>query len=176
MAQTVIINGVTYQNVASVQIPKGGSGASGNAIFYETSDADVNGGSLKNKVLSGYKAYGTDGGFYGTMTNVGKQDIELSSLSGVTISEGYHNGTGTARISATEQNKIVAGNIKSGVTILGVSGSSVVVDTTVASANVPTASDIMSGKKAFANGTEITGSASVPTVSQNASTKVLTIQ
>ena len=36
---------------------------------------------------------------------------------------GYHNGSGKVSIASAEQEKIVAGNIKSGVTILGVVGS-----------------------------------------------------
>lgn len=40
-----------------------------------------------------------------------------------TIPAGYHNGQGKVQIAAAEQAKIVEGNIKSGVTILGVTGS-----------------------------------------------------
>lgn len=39
------------------------------------------------------------------------------------VPKGYHNGSGKVSISAAEQEKLVAGNIKSGVTILGVVGS-----------------------------------------------------
>ena len=39
------------------------------------------------------------------------------------VPAGYHNGTGKVQIASTEQAKIIAGNIKSGVTILGVAGS-----------------------------------------------------
>lgn len=39
------------------------------------------------------------------------------------IPAGYHNGTGKVQIASVEQAKIIAGNIKSGVTILGVAGS-----------------------------------------------------
>lgn len=41
----------------------------------------------------------------------------------VSIAAGYHNGSGSVSIATAEQNKIIAGNIKSGVTILGVEGS-----------------------------------------------------
>ena len=40
-----------------------------------------------------------------------------------TVPGGYHNGQGTVDIAPTEKAKLVAGNIKSGVTILGVEGS-----------------------------------------------------
>lgn len=39
-----------------------------------------------------------------------------------TIQAGYHNGNGKVSIDATERGKITAGNIKSGVSILGVTG------------------------------------------------------
>lgn len=39
-----------------------------------------------------------------------------------TIPQGYHNGGGTVAISSAEQEKIIASNIKSGVSILGVTG------------------------------------------------------
>ena len=39
------------------------------------------------------------------------------------IPAGYHNGSGTVEISPDEQSKIIAENIKNGVTILGVAGS-----------------------------------------------------
>lgn len=42
---------------------------------------------------------------------------------GYTVPAGYHNGKGKVQISTAEQGKIIAGNIKSGVTILGVVGS-----------------------------------------------------
>ena len=40
-----------------------------------------------------------------------------------TVPAGYHNGQGKVQIAAAEQAKIIQGNIKSGVTILGVTGS-----------------------------------------------------
>lgn len=49
MAQNVVINGVTYQNVPEVDIPKSGSGT---AKFYDTSGADAAAGDI----LSGKSA------------------------------------------------------------------------------------------------------------------------
>ena len=47
----------------------------------------------------------------------------ISTKAGVyDVPAGYHNGTGTVAISAVEQAKIVAANIKAGVTILGETG------------------------------------------------------
>lgn len=39
-----------------------------------------------------------------------------------TVPKGYHNGSGKVQIASAEQEKIVPGNIRSGVTVLGVSG------------------------------------------------------
>ena len=40
-----------------------------------------------------------------------------------TVPKGYHNGSGSVQIAAAEQNKLIPGNIKTGVQILGVTGS-----------------------------------------------------
>lgn len=59
----------------------------------------------------------------GTMPNRGEVDTDITTKAQVvTIASGYHNGSGTVQISATEQAKIVAGNIKKGISILGVTG------------------------------------------------------
>lgn len=48
----------------------------------------------------------------------------ISSREGqYTVPAGYHNGNGKVSIADAEQEKIVSGNIRSGVTLLGVSGS-----------------------------------------------------
>ena len=80
----------------------------------------------------------------------------------------------TRTCSNTEQAKIIANNIRSGVTLLGINGSTNVVNTNIASGGAA-AGDIMNGKKAYVNGELITGSATVPTVSQDSTTKVLSI-
>lgn len=116
MAQNVIINGVTYQNVPEVDIPKSGGGT---AKFYDTASADVSGADL----LTGKTAFGASGAVSGSMANNGGTGGTISTKAGtVTIPAGYTTG-GTVAISSTEQTKIVASNIKSGVTLLGVAGS-----------------------------------------------------
>lgn len=116
MAQNVIINGVTYQNVPEVDIPKSGSGT---AKFYDTASADA----AQGDILTGKKAYGASGEISGSMANNGSTSGTISTKAGtVTIPAGYTSG-GTVSISSTEQAKIVASNIKSGVTILGQAGS-----------------------------------------------------
>lgn len=59
----------------------------------------------------------------GTMPNIGKQTGAITAKAqSVTIQQGYHDGSGSVSIDATEQAKIIAGNIKDGVTLLGVLG------------------------------------------------------
>ena len=57
------------------------------------------------------------------ITDNGSALIEISTASQeITIGEGFHDGTGIARISLTEQAKLIPSNIVEGVTILGVEG------------------------------------------------------
>lgn len=114
MAQNVVINGVTYSNVPSVQIPKSGSGT---ATFYDTTSADI----AQGDVLSGKKAYGASGEITGSMTNNGATGGTIGAKAGTyTIPAGYTSG-GT--VSLTNVTDCVAGNILQGKSILGVSGS-----------------------------------------------------
>lgn len=116
MAQNVVINGVTYQSVPEVDIPKSGSGT---AKFYDTAGADFTAADL----LTGKSAFGASGSVSGSMANNGSTSGTISTKAGtVTIPAGYTTG-GTVSISSTEQAKIIASNIKSGVTILGQAGS-----------------------------------------------------
>lgn len=116
MAQNIVINGVTYANVPEVDIPKSGGGTS---KFFDTSAADAAAGD----VLSGKVFFAASGTLTGSMTNNGSTSGTISTKAGsVTIPAGYTSG-GTVSISSSEQAKIIASNIKSGVTILGQAGS-----------------------------------------------------
>jgi hypothetical protein len=55
MAQSVIINGVTYASVPEVAIPKSGGGT---AAFFDIDDATINGNA---QLLNGVTAYGAGG-------------------------------------------------------------------------------------------------------------------
>lgn len=112
----VVINGVTYPAVPEVNIPKSGGGT---AKFYDASQSDAAAGN----VLSGKVFVGPNGEDTGTMANNGSVSGTISTKAGtVTIPAGYTSG-GTVQIDSTEQAKIIASNIKQGVTLLGVSGS-----------------------------------------------------
>ena len=114
MAQNVIINGVTYQNVPEVDIPKSGGGT---AKFFDTASADITSGD----VLTGKTGYGSSGPVSGSMANNGSTSGTISTKAGtVTSPAGYTSG-GT--VSLTNVSDCVAGNILSGKSILGVNGS-----------------------------------------------------
>lgn len=113
---SVVINGITYSACPEVDIPKSGGGT---AKFYDTSEADI----TSSDVLTGKTGFGASGEVSGGMANNGSTSGTISTKAGtVTIPAGYTSG-GTVSISSTEQAKIIAGNIKSGVTILGQAGS-----------------------------------------------------
>lgn len=75
------------------------------------------------EVLSG-KTYAAQGEVKtGTMRNQGAKTITITNKQPVAIPQGYHDGSGKAQIDATEAAKIIANNIRQGITILGVAGS-----------------------------------------------------
>ena len=133
MAQNVIINGVTYQNVPEVDIPKSGGGT---AKFYDTAGASVSAGDL----LTGKTAYGAGGSITGNMANNGSTSGTISTKSGaVTIPAGYTSG-GTVSIASAAVADLTASTLLSGKTVLGV-----------------------------------VGTLSMPSISQDSTTKILTI-
>ena len=114
MAQNVIINSVTYQNVPEVDIPKSGGGT---AKFDDTANADA----AAANILTGKTAYNASGVVSGSMADNGATGGTISTKAGtVTIPAGYTSG-GTVNLGGVSD--CVAANILSGKTILGVSGS-----------------------------------------------------
>ena len=86
----------------------------------DTSDATA----VAAEILTGKTAYKNGSKLTGTMPNKGAVTGTISTKDGqYTVPQGYHDGSGKVSISSTEQAKIIAGNIKSGVQILGVTGS-----------------------------------------------------
>ena len=75
------------------------------------------------EILATKTAHARGTALTGTMPNNGAVNGTISTLDGdYTVPQGYHDGSGKVAISTTEKSKIVAGNIRQGVTILGVEG------------------------------------------------------
>lgn len=75
------------------------------------------------EILSGKTAYARGTKITGTMKNNGAVTGSITTKAGTyTIPQGYHDGSGKVSISSTEQAKLIATNIRDGVTILGVEG------------------------------------------------------
>ena len=129
----IIINGQTKIDLTSDTVTanklisgytahdKSGAPITGTCTFdSNTTDATA----LEGEILSGKSAYINKTKVTGTMPNRGAISGSISTVNGVyTVQNGYHDGSGTVTIDATEQAKIVAANIREGITILGVDGS-----------------------------------------------------
>lgn len=173
-------NNVEVTNLAGTNIPEGIYDGGGKAVLSALESAKVIEGNIKDgvtllgvlgtlkggldtsgftaeaaDVLSG-KTFGSNAEIEetGSMIDNADNDVEVTDVDGTLIPAGYYNGAGSAVLSAAEAAKVVSGNIKSGVTILGVDGDSNVVDTSSGDA---AADEIKTGKKAWVDGAELTG-------------------
>ena len=85
----------------------------------DTSDATA----AATEILDTKTAYVNGVKVTGNMPNRGAVTGAISTVAGTyTIQNGYHDGTGTVAIDSQEQAKIIATNIREGITILGVLG------------------------------------------------------
>ena len=85
----------------------------------DTSDANA----TENEILVTKSAYVNGVKIDGAMPNRGAVSGTISDVSTpYTIQAGYHDGSGTVGVDSTESAKLIPGNIKSGISILGVTG------------------------------------------------------
>lgn len=96
------------------------------AVITGTCAYDVNSGDATVQVaemLSGKTAYARGAKLTGTMPNNGAVALTISSKDdSISIAQGYHDGSGTVSLLDSEKAKLIASNIKQGITILGVTG------------------------------------------------------
>ena len=75
------------------------------------------------EVLATKTFYARGSKLTGTMPNNGSVTGSITTKAQeYTIAQGYHDGSGKVSISSTEQAKLIAANIRQGITILGVQG------------------------------------------------------
>jgi hypothetical protein len=128
----VIIDGVTKldltaDTIAAADLAAGvtahdATGA--NITGTSTKDSDTSGDTATaSEILSGKTAHARGAELTGSMPNNGAVALTITTKDQViTVPLGFHDGSGTVQIDTTEMGKLVEGNIKQGVTILGVTG------------------------------------------------------
>ena len=128
----VVINGVTKLDLTADTIAPADL-ASG-VTAHDATGAEITGTSTKDsdtsqdtatagEILATKTAHARGAELTGTMPNNGAVALVITTKDQVvTVPLGFHDGSGTVQIDATEAGKLVAGNIKQGVTILGVTG------------------------------------------------------
>lgn len=116
-SDTVTANKVLYGYTAH---DKSGAPITGNCTFdSDTTDADA----TTDEILAGKYAYVNKTKLTGSMTNQGEKHYTLSARdTEVSIPQGYHDGSGGIGLSSVDKAALVAGNIRDGVTVLGVQG------------------------------------------------------
>ena len=93
MAQNVVINGVTYQNVPEVDIPKSGGGT---AKFMDTADATLTSGS---QMPSGVTAYANGTKITGSAAENDSSDLTASGAT-VTAPAGFYSSSASKSVAS----------------------------------------------------------------------------
>ena len=113
---------ITAADLASGKTAHDKSGApiTGTNTFDSNTSNDT---ATASEILATKTAHARGTALTGTMPNNGAVTGTITAIDGeYTIPQGYHDGSGKVAINATEQSKLVAENIRQGVTILGVEG------------------------------------------------------
>ena len=108
MAQNVVINGVTYQNVPEVDIPLSGGGT---AKFMDTSDGDMTAATT----LSGYTGYANGVKVTGNIPSKTAETYKPSTSDQTINATQYLSGAQT--IAAVTVENLTSANIAQGVTV-----------------------------------------------------------
>lgn len=118
---------LTQDDVTAADLKRGkkAHGADG-SIITGTNDYDSDTSAdtaTAAEILATKTAHARGTALTGTMPNRGAVSGVISTKAGsYAIPQGYHDGSGSVEIDSTEQAKIIPGNIKAGVELLGVEG------------------------------------------------------
>ena len=108
-----VLSGATFHD-------KAGAPLTGNCTYDSDTSSDT---VAVSEMLAGKTAHARGSQLTGTMTNNGAVHGTISTKNGAyTIPQGYHDGSGSVQILASELEKIISTNIREGITILGVEG------------------------------------------------------
>ena len=113
MAQNVIINGVTYQSVPEVDIPKSGGGS---AKFYDTAGANITAADLP----VGKTGFGANGSVAGSMPVNGDVSGTIGTKAGTVVIPAGQTTGGT--VSLINVDDCIGANILRDKSILGQEG------------------------------------------------------
>lgn len=108
-----LLDGVTAHD-------KSGAPITGTCTYDSDTSDDT---AAASEILSGKTAHARGALLAGTMANRGAVTGTITEKAQeYTVPQGYHDGSGKVAIAAAEQAKIIADNIREGITILGVEG------------------------------------------------------
>jgi len=130
-------------------------GVSGKTEVIDTTE--VSNPAVAGNLVLGKKAFVNGAAVIGTVS-AGANVTGANGVLSIPLPDGFY--TGGKTVTATDTN-LITGNIRSGVSIFGVAGNSNVVNTGTGTA---VATEIMTGKKAWIAGTEVTGTLPIQTL------------
>lgn len=170
IAAATALSGATFHD-------KSGATVTGTCTYDSDTSDDT---AAVGEILVGKTAHARGSMLTGTMPNNGAQTGTISTKAQeVTIRQGYHDGSGKVSIAADEQAKIVANNIREGITILGVEGTMSGSEDVVAQARTATpkfTQQVISPEDGYTHLTQVTVAAITVSYSDNsAGGKTVTI-